>query len=320
MKIVIYGSGGVGGYFGGRIAQAGKHEVVFIARNKNLAAMKENGLVVKSIFGDFTVKPCNCTDDPASVGHADLVVIALKTWQCIAAVDAIKPLVGPNTLILPVQNGVETPQQFATVYGKEKVLAGYCKIISSVGDPGVIEHTGPSDPPHLEFGEMDGSRTDRCLELLEVLRTGEHQKIDCPENILTAMWTKFMFISSYSGIQAVVRGPAGVIFGQQEVKDLVVKAFVEVTEIAKAAGVPLPADVVEQTMGWAVESPAHAISSMARDILNGRPSELDSQNGAVVRFGKKYGIPTPTHELVYTVLLPSERRARGEYEWPEFKI
>lgn len=311
MKIAVFGVGAVGSYFGGRLAQAGE-EVVFLARGENLKALLEKGLRVESVSGDFEIQPVVASDDPAQIGAVDAILLGVKAWQVTEAATAIRPLVGPETFIVPLQNGVEAPQQLSSVIGEEHVLGGLCRIASAVVAPGHIRHTGLE--PFVAFGELDNHSSERSQRLLETFqRAGVKSEI--PADIRAAMWEKFLFIASFSGVGAVTRAPAGVIRSVPETRQMLVEALREVAVVANAHRVNLPAGVATRTLAFIDGIPAQTIASMQRDILEGRPSELESQNGAVMRLGQETQVLTPVHTFIYHSLLPMEMRARRMIEF-----
>jgi len=309
MRIAVFGSGGVGGYFGGRLAQAGE-EVSFIARGAHLAALRERGLRVSSISGDFTVNPVRATDDPAAVGPVDAVLLAVKAWQISEAARAMRPLIGPATFVVPLENGVEAPEELSSVLGAQHVLGGLCRILAYVTGPGEIRHAAIA--PSLEFGELDGSRSERVESLRRAFARATGVAVTVPSNIRTAMWSKFLFITPVSGLGALTRVPIGVFRATRETRQLLVEALGEIVRLAAALGVVLPGDAVEQTLSFTDAIPAEGTSSMQRDIMEGRPSELEAQVGAVVRLAARAGVDVPVHRFMYATLLPMERRARGE--------
>lgn len=312
MRVAIFGAGAVGGYFGARLAQAGE-EVVFIARGEHLRAMRRDGLHVESILGDFRIDPVEATDDPASVGPVDVVLVGVKAWQVPEAAETMRPMVGPETFVVPLQNGVEAPEQLAAILGKEHVLGGLCRIISARVAPGRIRHVGME--PYVAFGELDNRispRTERLRAAFE--RAGVRAEI--PPDIRVAMWEKFLFICTLSGVGAVTRAPVGVLRTIPETRRMLEQAVAEAFAVGRELGVALPDDAVERTMALIDGLPPGGTASMQRDIIAGRPSELEAQNGTVVRLGREVGVPTPPHEFIYHSLLPLERRARGEVEFP----
>jgi 2-dehydropantoate 2-reductase len=308
MRIAIFGSGGVGGYFGGRLAQAGQ-EVVFIARGAHLAALRERGLQVSSIAGDFTVHPARATDDPASVGPVDAVLVAVKAWQIPEVARAMRPLVGPETFVVPLENGVEAPDELSAVLGARHVLGGLCRILAYVTRPGQIRHAAIA--PTLAFGELDGSRSERAESLRRAFARTTGVTAEIPADIRVAMWSKFLFIAPVSGLGALTRVSIDVLRNVSETRQLLVEALGEIAALAAAMGVSLPPDAVEQTLAFTDAIPPGGTASMQRDIMDGRPSELEAQVGAVVRLGARAGVAVPVHRFMYAALLPLERRARG---------
>lgn len=298
MRIVVFGTGGVGGYFGGRLAQAGE-DVTFIARGEHLRAIKANGLKVDSPAGDFVINPAKATDNVNDVGATDLVILGVKAWQVPEAARAIKPLVGPNTTVLPLQNGVDAVPQLVEALGSENVVGGLCRIVSFVVEPGHIRHAGFA--PTIIIGELDNRHTERIVKIDKVFK---HAGLDTTiaADIQVALWTKFLFIASFSGVGALANAPAGVVRSDPKWRALIQSAMEEIYRLAHARGVSLPADSVQKVMAAVDGLPADATSSMQRDIAAGKPSELESQNGAVVRMAHESGVEASTHTLIYQTL------------------
>jgi 2-dehydropantoate 2-reductase len=310
MRVVVYGTGGVGGYFGGRLAQAGE-EVVFIARGEHLRAIRDRGLRVDSIKGDFLIQPATAVQDPVEVGQADVILLGVKAWQVPQAADAMRPMVGAATFVVPLQNGVDAPAQLAEVLGKEHVVGGLCRISTMIAAPGHIRHVGIE--PYIAFGELDGKASQRC-EMLRAAFERAGVLAEVPPNIHAAMWEKFVFIAAIGGVGAVTRMPIGVTRSIAETRQMLLAAMQETVAVAQARGVELPADLVSRTLAVIDSLPPQATASMQRDISQGLPSELDSQNGALVRMGREAVVPTPVHAFIYASLLPQEMHARGEGE------
>jgi 2-dehydropantoate 2-reductase len=311
VRIVIFGTGAVGGYFGGRLAHAGE-AVTFIARGEQLRALRERGLRVDSPTGDFVVQPVQATDDPAQVGAVDAVLVGVKAWQVTEAARAMLPLVGPATFVVPLQNGVEAPDQLVAVLGAEHVLGGLCRIVSLVVEPGHVRHAGLE--PYVALGELDNRLSQRTARLRDAFaRAGVTAEI--PPDIRVALWEKFLFIASFSGIGAATRAPAGVLRALPETRQMLEQAMREILAVARAKGIALPEDSIPRTMALVENLPPDGTASMQRDILAGRPSELESQNGAVVRLGRDVGVATPLHAFIYHSLLPLELRARGQVQF-----
>ena len=308
MRIAIFGAGGAGGYFGGKLAKAGE-DVVFIARGEHLRAIREHGLHIDSVEGSFTVAPARATDDPAQMGPADVVIVGVKAWQVSEAAEAMRPLVGPQTFVVPLQNGVEAPSQLVAVLGEERVLGGLSKVFSFIVAPGRIRHLG--GPSQITFGELDNRRSGRAERLREVLtRAGIIAEI--PPDIHAALWEKFLFIVPLGSVGAVTRVPLGVTRALPETRGMLTQGMGEIEAVARARNLPLPPDIVATTMAFVDTLPRDGTMSLQRDIAAGRPSELEAWNGAVVRLGRQAGVPTPLNEFLYHSLLPLEMSARGK--------
>lgn len=298
MRIAVFGAGGVGGYFGGRLALAGE-DVTFIARGEHLRAMNETGLKVDSIDGDFVINPVKATSNPAEVGTVDLIVVAVKAWQVPEAAKAMKPMVDRVTTVLPLENGVEAPTELAAELDQPAVIGGLCKIVSFVAGPGHIRHAGFE--PSIMFGELDNRRTDRIEKILHVFSSaGLNASI--PDDINVALWQKFLFIAAYSGVGALRRTPVGALRTNPEARSQIMEAMGEIYTLAHARGINLPVDVVQKSMVSVDGLPEDATSSMQRDIMEGKPSELESQTGAVVRMAHESGVAVPTNEFIYQSL------------------
>lgn len=308
MRIAVMGTGGVGGYFGGLLAQAGE-DVTFIARGEHLRAIKANGLRVESVHGDFTVRPAQASDDPSSVGPVDLVLFATKTYHIEEAAEAMRPLIGPDTTVLPLQNGVDASERTGAVVGMQHVLGGTCYIVSALAGPGLIHQQ--SAFRRIALGELDGQITGRVQQIAAALEKAGAQ-IEVSDSINKARWTKFLFIASYSGMGAVARVPAGELMACQEARDQLEQAMREIELLAAASGVTLDEDIVPKTLAFCDGLAPGATASMQRDIMDGKPSELEAQNGFVARKGKELGVAVPVNTFIYSVLLPQERRARGD--------
>jgi len=306
MKISVFGTGGVGGYFGGRLAQNGA-DVTFIARGAHLAAIRETGLRVESIDGDFTVHPVNA---PNSIGQADLILLATKAWQLEEAITQIKPLVGEHTMILPLLNGMEHMDTLFNAFGKEHVLGGLCRISAVIGAPGIIRHVGVM--PYIAYGEWDNSKSKRIQDLHALFNSINGIIAENPVDIQTAMWEKFIFISGTSGVGAYTRQTTGEYRSNPESRTLLINAMKETAAIARARRVPIADDFVEATMQRIDNLPPEMTASMQKDMMAGKPSELNEQTGAVIRMGKSAGVPTPTHEKLFAALLPLEQKARSK--------
>jgi 2-dehydropantoate 2-reductase len=307
VRIAVVGVGGVGGYFGGRLAQAGA-DVIFIARGDNLAALREQGLRIESIIGDAFVAPVQATDDPAQAGPVDMVLVATKTWQLDEAIDLMRPLIGPETGVVPLLNGVEASDRLAAALGESHALNGICYIFVARVAPGVVRHSGIH--PLIIFGERDNRRTARVEALREWLeRAGV--RVTVPPDIDAEVWRKFVFGATTSGLGAVTRAPMGLLRELPETRPLFVQGMREIVAVAQACGIALGEETVTAALAQLDALPYETTASMQRDIMAGRPSELEAQNGAVARLGAAAGVPTPLHTFIYATLLPQERMARN---------
>ena len=314
MRIAIFGTGGVGGYFGGRLAQAGE-DVVFIARGDHLQAISDHGLRVDSIKGDFVLESVQATDDPAEVGMVDMVLLGVKAWQVPEAAEAIRPMVGSETVVLPLQNGVEAPSQLTAVLGDEHVLGGLCGLMTFIVEPGHIRHAGAD--PFIRFGELDNRPSERVARLNQAFDRASGINTEIPPDIQVALWQKFLFVTPWSGVGAVTRSPLGIIRDQPGTRQMLEKTMGEIYNVGRAHNIALPKDIIGKTMDFVDSLLPEGTASMQRDIMNGRPSELEAQNGAVVRLGLQVGVETPINAFIYNSLLPMEMRAQGQLQFPE---
>jgi len=245
MRIAVFGAGGVGGYFGGRLAQAGE-DVVFIARGDHLKAMLKQGLQVDSVKGDFLVKPVQATDDPAQAGIVDAVLVCVKAWQVPQAAKAMRPMVGPQTFVVTLQNGVEAPSQLATVLGQEHVLGGLCGLITFVVEPGHIRHAGYD--PFIRFGELDNRPTERVERLRQAFDRASGLTVEVPADIQVALWQKFVFVTAWSSMGAVTRAPIGVFRSQPGTRQMLEQTISEIYNLARARNIALSKDILSKTM------------------------------------------------------------------------
>ena len=314
MRIAVFGAGGVGGYFGGRLAQAGE-DVVFIARGDHLKALLTHGLRVDSVKGDFVLKSVKATDDPAQAGIVDVILVGVKAWQVTNAAEAMRPMVGPETFVLPLQNGLEAPTQLAAVLGDQHVLGGLCGLSTYIVGPGHIRHAGAE--PFVRLGELDNRPSDRVEWLRKAFERTSGITVNIPSDIHVAMWQKFVLITAWSGMGAITRAPIGIFRSQPGTRQMLEKTMCEICDVAQARDIDLPEDVVVKTMIFLDALPSEGTASMQRDIMDGKPSELESQNGAVVRLGQEVGVETPVNNFIYNSLLPMEMRARGQLQFGE---
>jgi len=307
MKIVILGTGGVGGYYGGLLARHGQ-EVTFIARGAHLAAIRKGGLQVKSVHGDFTVSPVRATDDPTGSGPADLLLVCTKTYATRQAVELAHPCLGPRTAVVSLQNGIDASETIGALVGMEHMLGGATWLSSAVESPGVIHQV--SEFRRVVVGELDGSLTPRLRKVAAAFApTGV--TFETTSHISRVLWTKFVFIAAVSGIGAITRLPIGEARAAPETRRLLTAIIGEVEALARASGVTLDVAVSDQTLAFIDSLEPQMKSSMQRDVEAGCPFELEAIIGVISRKGNARGVPTPVADMVYTALLPALRRAGG---------
>ena len=269
MRIAIFGTGGTGGYFGAQLARAGE-EVIFIARGEHLQAIRSQGLRVETPKGEIVIHPAQATDDPAQVGVVDAVIVGVKTWQVTEAARAMEPMIGPETFVVPLQNGVEAPSQLAEVLGAGHVLGGLCGTISWIVGPGRIRSIGEAH--FIKFGEMDKRPSARTEQLRQVFeRAGV--KVEVPSDIHVSLWEKFLFVVSFGGVGGVTRAPIGVLRTLPETRGLLEQCLREIFAVARARQVALPDGSIEKAMAFLDSLPPSGTTSLQRDIARGKPSE-----------------------------------------------
>jgi 2-dehydropantoate 2-reductase len=312
MHFAVVATGAVGAYFGGRLAHAGE-DVVVVARGANLRALRESGLRVDSVDGDFVVNPARVTDDPATIGPVDVVLFAVKAWQVPEAIETMRPLVGPDTVVVPLLNGVEAADQVAAAFGAPRVAGGLCGVFGSTVEPGYFRNVFPR--PFITFGELDNTRSDRLTRLHSAFTSAGVQATTAAD-IRAALWEKLLFVGPFGGVGAVTRAPVGVIRSVPETRALLEGAMTEIFTVGRAHGVTVADNAVAKALAMIDGSPPQGTASMQRDIMAGRPSELESQVGVVVRMGREAEVDVPIHTCLYASLLPQEREARGDLVFP----
>ncbi len=300
MKIAVMGSGGVGGYFGARLADAG-NDVSFIARRAHLEAIRDEGLRVKSSFGDLHVRSANATSEPADVGPVDVVLFATKLYDTESAGEMCRPFIGDETVVISLLNGVDSEEQLSRILGAEHVAGGVARISAEIAAPGVVHHH--SKFADLEFGEMDGRESDRLLAFQEVAKAA-NIKATLRDDIESAIWEKFILLASFSGVTTLTRLPAGPLRDNPDTWELLTAAARETDAVARARGVRLADDTVETIMGYLGKMHDTMKSSMLIDLENGRRLELEWLSGAVARLGGEAGVDTPVHRVILAALSP----------------
>lgn len=310
MRITIVGTGGVGGYFGARLAQGGCN-VGFVARGAHLAALREHGLRVESQLGNIHLPKIRVAEDPAALGPADYVFICVKLWDTEAALRAAAPIAGPKTTVISFQNGVQKDDLLCRVFGKERVIGGVGYIGSKIGRPGVISHTGTMQ--RLVFGEYDGSQSPRVVALHQAcLRGGIQAEISV--DIRRSIWEKFVFLVGLSSTTTSMRSTLGPIVRDQRTRAFLLAIMREVVAVGRASGVRLPEDFAEARLAFCDSLPFEMDSSMHADLDNGNRLELDWLSGAVVELGETVNVPTPMNRAVRDILslyAPGRQAARA---------
>jgi 2-dehydropantoate 2-reductase len=300
MRIAVVGAGGVGGAFGAALAKAGA-DVTFIARGAHLAAMKRDGLKIQSPRGDTHLVPTQATDNPAEIGVVDIVLFCVKLWDVESAGAAIKPLVGPDTAVIPLQNGIDAAERLLPILGPKSVMGGVAQISASIVAPGVIQQVGTF--MRMVFGELDGSRSKRAEAFLALCQKAGFDAT-LSEQILTELWMKFILLATNAGITAATRQPIGKLREDSDIRPVMIAAFREVYDVGKAKGIALPHDAVEKTLAFMDHAPPAMKASMALDLERGNRLELPWLNGKVVELGRELGVATPAHSMMYAVLKP----------------
>ncbi len=300
MKIAVMGAGALGGYFGGRLAAAGA-DVSFIARGAHLAALKAEGLRVESPLGDLHLPQVKATEDPAEIGPVDLVLFLVKLPDTRAAARALSPLLGPETGVLSLQNGVEAWGWIGEEIGAAHVMGGTAQIPADIRAPGVVRHSGPF--ARVTFGEFGGAESARARALLAAFRAAGVE-VSLVADIEVKIWEKFVMLSAFSALTALTRLPIGPVRETPETRGLLARAIAETHAVGRAERPALAADYAERAMGFVDAAPAGMRSSMLDDLLRGRPLELAYLSGAVARLGARHGIETPVHDFVAKALSP----------------
>ena len=299
MKIAVFGSGGVGGYFGGKLAAAGE-DVTFLARGAHLAAMQQDGLHIASPLGDVHLPRVQATDRPQAVGPVDVVLFTVKLYDVEASAATLGPMIGPDTVVITLQNGVDAMDMVAKHVGVDHVAGGAAYIVVVIDKPGHLRHTAAQQ---LVFGERDGRRSDRLVAFEQAgIRAGFQAQAS--SDVQSALWTKFVRLATWSGMTTVTRSPMGVVRDTPATYDMMMAAIEEVIAVGKARGVTFPPDLMEGTINLIKNFPAASKSSMLEDIERGRRLELPWLSGAVVRIGREVGVPTPIHQFITTILTP----------------
>ena len=303
----VCGAGAVGCFFGAALARAG-HRVVMIARGQHLQAIARDGIRVETSAGAFRAVPEMVTVDPAAAGNVDAVLLAVKAWQVREAAAGVRPLLAPAGRVLPLQNGVEATQQIDEVLGPGHALMGLARIVCMLTAPGVVRHVALQ--PTIALGEPSGAPLSPSARALAAALRGSGVTVEEPADMHAALWEKLLFQRAVSGVGAVSRSTIGAMRACPETRALIAQLMEEVHAVGRASGVPLGDDCVARALAFVDALAPQSTASMQRDIIDGKPSELDAIIGVLVRRGEELGVATPGARFVYSSLLPQERFAR----------
>ncbi len=309
VKIAVAGIGGVGGYFGGKLAAryagSGEVAVYFIARGENEKAIRENGLYVESTKGNFSARPEKVTSHPAEAGKMDLILCCTKGYDLEEMMVQLKPCIHPGTVILPVLNGVDSREKIKKVLPENEIWEGCAYIVSRLAAPGFIKETG--NITIIDFGAREGTREKLTLFRNIFNRAGFEARL--AENVLDTIWEKYTFIATVATLTSYLDTSVGNLLDKEENKNLLLSLFRELLAVAKAHGVKLPENIVQKNLDIMASLPYETTASMHTDYLNGKPTEVESITGYVVRLGRKLGVPTPVYEKIYAALLQKSANA-----------
>jgi 2-dehydropantoate 2-reductase len=298
MRVAVMAAGAVGGYFGARLAHAG-HDVFFLARGAHLEAIRRDGLKIESTLGDLHLPKPNVTDDPKEVGPVDIVLFAVKLWDTEKAGEQARPLIGPDTRLITVQNGVDSVERLAPILGAERVVGGIAFIATVIDQPGVIKHT--SRFATVRYGRAD-RKPDAPLTAFADACKAAGLDVGLSDDIELDLWRKFAFLVTMSAATASTRRPIGEVVGDPETRDFFLRVMQEVIAVGKARGVAFPDNLFEQGMAFVQNAPKEMKASMAHDLERGNRLELDWLSGKVVSLGRELGVPTPANDAVYAIL------------------
>ena len=298
MKIAVMGSGGVGGYFGARLALGGA-DVTFVARGAHLAAMREHGLSVEGGPDNIQLPSVNAVEDPAAIGTVDLVMFAVKLWDTESAIERIKPIVGPETTVISFQNGVLKDEYLTKAFGRDRIMGGVCYVATSIARPGVIGRTGTLE--RMVFGEFDGIASPRAKRFLGACLAGGI-KAELARDIRREIWEKFVFLVALSGTTATMRTTIGPIRANPQTRAFLLDVMREVVAVGRAHGIDLPEDYAEQRLRLADDLAPDMTSSMHHDLERGNRLEVRWLSGGVVELGRAVCVPTPLNRAIADIL------------------
>lgn len=305
MKVGIVGSGGVGGYFGAKIAASGV-SVKFLTTSRHVEAINSSGLQIKSIHGDFKVR-VSASESPSHLSDCDVIFVTVKAWQVQDVAKNLDSHVLKSAVLVPLENGITASEDLSTILGKERVIPAVCKIVSFIESPGIIKHIGVD--PWIALGEFNGHATERSKSLQQLLLKAGI-KADLRADIFSAIWEKFIFITAWSTTGALTRRPIGELRTFPQSRELLITILNELFALGKAKGIALQGDTVAKILDFIDSRTPDNTASMQRDIMDGKPSELEAQTGTALRLAKSLGVSTPALDFAYACLAPQEQAAR----------
>jgi 2-dehydropantoate 2-reductase len=300
MRIAVIGTGGIGGPYGASLAKAGA-DVTFVARGAHLAAMRENGLRIEGDRGEAHIRPAHATDNIAGIGTVDIVLCCVKLWDLEAVAGQIRAIIGPQTAVIPLQNGIDAAERLTLILGKEAVMGGMAFVTGTIIAPGVIRQTGTYQ--RMTFGELDGRVSDRGRRLRDLCEAAGFEGV-LSRDIMVPVWEKFILLVPLSGLNALTRLPLGKWRDDPDLLALYEAALHETVSVGLAEGVRLPPDSAQRTLAQMRSMPPHHTTSMGNDLLRGNRLELPWFAGKVVELGRRHGIKTPVNGFIYAALKP----------------
>jgi len=298
MRIAVIGAGGIGAIYGASLAKAGA-DVTFVARGAHLAAMRERGLKIEGDRGEMHISPAQATDDPSDIGPVDIVLFCVKLWDVESAGAAIRPIIGPKTAVIPLQNGVDAHERLIPVLGREAVMGGTAFVTGSIVAPGIVRQTGTYQ--RMTFGELDGTISPRGKRLAELCAAAEFEGVLSPD-VLVPLWDKFTMLVPLANVNALTRAPLGKYRADPDTWSLVLGSVHETVAVGRAEGINLAPDAADKAIALIRSMPDHHMTSMGNDLLRGNRLELPWFAGKVVELGRKHGVPTPVNSFVYAAL------------------
>jgi 2-dehydropantoate 2-reductase len=300
VRIAVVGAGGVGAAFGAALARAGA-DVTFIARGAHLAAMKAQGLKITGGRGETHLVPTQATDNPADVGAVDIVLFCVKLWDVESAGEHVKPLIGADTGVIPLQNGIDAADRLIPILGEQAVMGGVAQVSAAIVSPGVVQQVGTF--MRMIFGELDGRRSRRAEDFYALcLKAGFDATLS--DQIVSELWMKFILLASNAGMMALARQPIGKLRDDPDLRPIFRTAWQEVIDVGRAKGIKLPDDALEKVEDFTAHAPPAMKASMAVDLERGNRLELPWLSGKVVALGRELGVPTPAHSMMYAMLKP----------------